>query len=302
MTHTTPPTTTPQATIDIALVGTPSEHNRPVSIAEQRFAFQLHRIDTLQSQLNQLDALRLHFVPLFSASLAPYHRRYHAALAGLIAHLEQRLERGGLSPVQRARITTRLNALRPPAPHAQDPTEPPIQTQQDDTRKEARQRKIAKRLIKKSNTPAGQRNEQLQQTATIRLRRLYRQLASTLHPDREPNETLREQKNAWMSQVNAANDRQDWLALVSLQAKTSAFVSEPVHPPASDDWEALTLLLKKQVADLERHRAQQQKELLDVLQLPANATLSHSAVEQALEMLKADIETACQSLEIEKKR
>lgn len=53
--------------------------------------------------------------------------------------------------------------------------------------------------------------------ASQSLRAVYRQLASALHPDREPDAAERERKTALMQRVNAAYAREDLLSLLELQ-------------------------------------------------------------------------------------
>lgn len=55
------------------------------------------------------------------------------------------------------------------------------------------------------------------QQASQSVREVYRRLASSLHPDREPDTTERARKTALMAQVNDAYARQDLLTLLQLQ-------------------------------------------------------------------------------------
>lgn len=55
------------------------------------------------------------------------------------------------------------------------------------------------------------------QEASQSVRDVYRRLASSLHPDREPDDTARVRKTALMAQVNEAYARNDLLALLTVQ-------------------------------------------------------------------------------------
>lgn len=77
----------------------------------------------------------------------------------------------------------------------------------DRSAKAARRRKSA----------AQQRREAEAQQATQSVREVYRKLASTLHPDREPDEQQRAAKTALMQRVNQAYEANDLLALLELQ-------------------------------------------------------------------------------------
>lgn len=56
-----------------------------------------------------------------------------------------------------------------------------------------------------------------QQAAKPSVKAVYRKLASSLHPDREPNTQARERKTALMQRVNQAYEADDLLALLELQ-------------------------------------------------------------------------------------
>ncbi|MFX4717623.1 molecular chaperone DnaJ, partial [Acinetobacter baumannii] len=80
---------------------------------------------------------------------------------------------------------------------------------------------------------------------------IYRQLASALHPDREPDPVERERKSALMSQANAAYERGDLTALLQLQLQAAQVDEAHIAQMADDKLAALSLLLKDQVKTLE---------------------------------------------------
>lgn len=61
------------------------------------------------------------------------------------------------------------------------------------------------------------RDAQALQEASQSVREVYRRLASSLHPDREPDAAERQRKTGLMAQVNEAYARRDLLALLAVQ-------------------------------------------------------------------------------------
>ena len=172
------------------------------------------------------------------------------------------------------------------------------QSQRDakrDAKKEAK--RDAKRDAKRQATPDTQGQSpvlaappllaSLQDDAQTSLRSLYRQLASALHPDREPDPDARQRKTALMSEANAAYARQDYLALQDLQRRAALDGADAQAPLSDDKCQALTLLLKAQVADLERERARTQQSLQHEFEVPQGQGLSDHTL-QSLRTQQAD--------------
>jgi hypothetical protein len=131
------------------------------------------------------------------------------------------------------------------------------------------------------------------------LRGLFRQLASALHPDREQDAAARERKTALMGQANAAYGRKDLLALLQLQHQAGLSDALGTGALAEEQLAAMTLLLKQQVADLERERAGRQDALAQEFELSRGASVTPRTLqmvlleqieelEMALEMMQAD--------------
>ncbi len=140
-----------------------------------------------------------------------------------------------------------------------------LKAQQADE-EEAKRAKAERRKTKKNAAPS-KAQAQLQDADTL-LRTLFRQLASALHPDRERDPQERLRKTALMGQANAAYGRKDLLALMALQEETG--LADPLHAPkmAEDKLASMVLLLKAQVAELERERAGRQDALAREFQIP----------------------------------
>ncbi len=130
--------------------------------------------------------------------------------------------------------------------------------------REQQQRLEDKRQAKKAKKkPATRQLKDAQQKmdANTALRTVYRQLASALHPDREPDEAERLRKTALMSQVNAAYDRKNLSELLQLQLQLAQIDSAALSRMADDKLSAMCLLLKEQVDALEEDEAQAQFEI-----------------------------------------
>lgn len=137
--------------------------------------------------------------------------------------------------------------------------------------------------------------------ADTSLRTLYRQLAGALHPDREPDEQERLRKTALMSEANAAYARKDIVTLMDIQQRVALADPQAVASLPDDKLKSLTLLVKAQVAELERQRARTQQALCHEFDVPPHMGLNANTLKQLLmaqegeltdsvHMLQADLE------------
>jgi len=158
---------------------------------------------------------------------------------------------------------------------------------------QARRQAKAKARKARQKPGAEQTQAQVQQAdAETQLRSLFRQLASALHPDREsdPHERLR--KTALMSEANAAYGRKDLVTLMQIQLRAELADPAAVSRLADDRLAALTLLLKQQVAGLERERAARQQRLAGEFDLPPGQVANPNTLKQSLLAQVAALESA----------
>ncbi len=165
-------------------------------------------------------------------------------------------------------------------------------------RREQRQERAQARQTRRGQLQAQALLQVQAAEADRTLRQLYRQLASAWHPDREPDEQERQRKTALMGQVNAAYERQDLLALLRLQDQAMQDGRGSLDRRQADErLAAMTLLLRRQVAERERARAALQSELglefdlpLGQAAQPQTLASDRQAKRQALQQQIADRE------------
>lgn len=158
-------------------------------------------------------------------------------------------------------------------------------------------RKAAKRAARKAkNKPLAEKAEVQQTDAKTTLRTIYRQLASALHPDREPDEQERKRKTSLMSEVNAAYEKADLSTLMRLQMQVTQVDPQASARMADDKLQAMCLLLKEQVSALEDDLDQMQFRLSRELCIPVRADTDEAAMTQALQRMQADQRHEVESL------
>lgn len=169
---------------------------------------------------------------------------------------------------------------------------------QDDVQQARRSAAQARRERK---NPGAAERQTGQHDADTLLRRLFRQLASALHPDRETDPQARLRKTALMSEANAAYEKRDLVALLQIQVRAELADPAAGQQLSDERLASLTLLLKAQVAALERERAARQGALADEFDLREGVSLNANtllqsridqvrALESALAQLARDLE------------
>ena len=184
------------------------------------------------------------------------------------------------------------------------------QQQADEERKTAKRaaRKAQKQAQKKSaaaekgEVPAALMRELDAKSA---IRTLFRQLASALHPDREPDDTERLRKTSLMSEVNAAYEKNDLSTLLRLQMQVTrgnSLIAAGSARMTDDKLMAMSLLLKEQVAALEDDLDQLQSRLSRELCVPVRADADEAALSQSLQRIQADQRHSADSLAADLRR
>jgi hypothetical protein len=171
------------------------------------------------------------------------------------------------------------------------------QWQQQQEANEAK--KNAKRTARKAQKQAQKKNAAAEKgevpVAVLReldaksaIRTIFRQLASALHPDREPDEQARLRKTALMSEVNAAYEKNDLTTLLRLQMQVTQVSPQSTARMADDKLIAMSLLLKEQVAALKEDLNQLESRLSRELCVPVRADADEAVMAQSLQRLQAD--------------
>lgn len=165
------------------------------------------------------------------------------------------------------------------------------------------ERKAHKRAARKAkNKPVADQAEAPQADAKTTLRTIYRQLASALHPDREPDAQAREHKTALMSEVNAAYEKADLTTLMRLQMQVTQVDAKASSRLADDKLTAMCALLKEQVAALEDDLEQLQIRLSRELCIAVRADADEALMTQALQRMQADQRHEVDTLEADLRR
>ena len=169
------------------------------------------------------------------------------------------------------------------------------------------QRKAAKRAARKAQKQAQKKSAAADKgelppamlreaDAKSAIRTVFRQLASALHPDREPDEQERLRKTALMSEVNAAYEKNDLTTLLRLQMQVTQGSPQSTPRMADDKLMAMSVLLKEQVSALEDDLDQLQSRLSRELCVPVRADADEAVMAQSLQRLQADQRHITESL------
>ena len=175
------------------------------------------------------------------------------------------------------------------------------------------QRKAAKRAAKKAHKQAQKKSAAAEKSevppAVLReadaksaIRTVFRQLASALHPDREPDEQERLRKTALMSEVNAAYEKNELSTLLRLQMQVTKINPQNATRMADAQLIAMASLLKEQVTALVDDLDALQSRLSRELCVPVRADVDEAAMTQALQRIQADQRHSADSLAADLRR
>jgi hypothetical protein len=175
------------------------------------------------------------------------------------------------------------------------------------------QRKAAKRAARKAQKQAQKKSAAADKgelppamlreaDAKSAIRTVFRQLASALHPDREPDEQERLRKTALMSEVNAAYEKNDLSTLLRLQLQVTQVKPGGAARMADAQLMAMASLLKEQVAALEDDLDQLQSRLSRELCVTVRAEADEAVMTQGLQRIQADQRHSADSLQADLRR
>lgn len=140
-----------------------------------------------------------------------------------------------------------------------------------------------------------------EQEAETTLRKVFRQLASALHPDRENDPNERARKTTLMSEANAAYDRRDLVALLQIQLRTELTDTASIAKMAEEKIASLARLLKQRVQELEnelRHCRDATRnefgldpyETVSIHSLKRNLSREEALLKQSLHAMQQDLQ------------
>jgi len=110
---------------------------------------------------------------------------------------------------------------------------------------QAKRKKSAKQIAKETQQLADE------QQTNQSIRELYRKLASTLHPDREPDPQERERKTVLMQRINQAYDQKNLLLLLELQLELEHIDQTTINNITASRLKHYNKILKDQLTELE---------------------------------------------------
>lgn len=152
------------------------------------------------------------------------------------------------------------------------------------------QAKAAAKRASKPRSAAQIKAHAQQQDAQGALRTIYRQLASALHPDREPDEGERARKTTLMGQANAAYARRDLMALLTLQLRCEQMDATAIARLTTEKMAALTLLLKQQAVAVEEDLFTAENRVQQEFALSPYTPLTEAGLVRDLESQALDLE------------
>ena len=168
--------------------------------------------------------------------------------------------------------------------------------------RQAEEDRQAKRQAQRPTTAKQRKAQEQAQDAKTALRTIYRQLASALHPDREPDLAERERKSALMSQANAAYERGDLVTLLRLQLQAEQVDETHIARLADDKLAALSLLLKEQVATLESEVFEAEMRASAQLGIHVTAMMDEALLRRRLQYAQEDAERIARTMQADLER
>ena len=155
---------------------------------------------------------------------------------------------------------------------------------------EQEMRRQNKSRKKKKPTAAQVKAKNAQQEADTSLRKVFRQLASALHPDRENDPDERTRKTNLMSEANAAYGRRDLVTLLQIQLRTELTDAASIAKMAEEKIDSLTLLLKEQTKELNAELHNRRQAIRDEYHIESYETISIAGLQRNLLSAEASLQ------------
>ncbi|WP_038342761.1 molecular chaperone DnaJ [Acinetobacter sp. A47] len=143
-----------------------------------------------------------------------------------------------------------------------------------------------------------QKREQAEQMAAQSLKTVYLKIAAMIHPDREQDESKKEEKTVLFQQASQAYEQQDLFYLLKLQLQLEQNKGVGAKELSAEQVKFYKLALDEQSQQLES----QIEEILDSFQLGKKVKAEHVHISDVYKAIDADCAELKQQLKWEKER
>jgi len=143
-----------------------------------------------------------------------------------------------------------------------------------------------------------QKREQAEQMAAQSLKTVYLKIAAMIHPDREQDETKKQEKTEFFQQVSQAYEKQDLFYLLKLQLQLEQNKGLGAKALSAEQLRFYKLALDAQSQQLKIQIA----EILDSFQLVKNVKAEHVHISDVYKAIDADCAELKQQMKWEKER
>lgn len=168
--------------------------------------------------------------------------------------------------------------------------------EQDDFEQYAAEQQQAREQAKQLRQQ--QKREQAEQMATQSLKTVYLKIAAMIHPDREQDETKKEEKTELFQQASQAYEQQDLFYLLKLQLQLEQNKGVWTKELSAEQVKFYKLALDAQSQQLES----QIEEILDSFQLAKKVKADHVHIGDVYKAIDADCAELKQQVKWEKER
>ena len=219
----------------------------------------------------------------YHAAVDPVHRELHDAWRQWASALDHASLQPGLTRAEREQLASLQQEAAASLQEVEDEATPtdrsqeiiaePKPAQDWEQQAAAAAARRAERAANRRAAAASKRRKQESQEVSQSLRGVYRRLASTLHPDREPDAQERERKTALMQQANQAYADQNLLALLELQLQAEQIDAEHLAAVDQRHLRHYATVLQEQLADLKLETWRLESDFRAATGLPAGSGL-----------------------------